>query len=192
MASKRCKYAYIFGVQPEAALRRPNVVWHQSTVLQERFESIRSHLLSIALTVLMGHTVLFVPLTSIHTHANASDRKRKLVQKVFRYHTPIGLHSANSQNLDNNGRSPYFRGIIQTSVQNNHFTCSPVQSAKFSCKRSCVKAESCFYSRYFFVPNRNGGLRSILDLRHLNRVLMKCLLKMLTLKQIFVQLRPVD
>ncbi len=32
-----------------------------------------------------GHTALSVPLTSIHTHANASVRKRKPVRKVFAF-----------------------------------------------------------------------------------------------------------
>ncbi len=32
-----------------------------------------------------GHTALFVPLTSIHTHANAPDRKHKPVQKVSHF-----------------------------------------------------------------------------------------------------------
>ncbi len=31
--------------------------------------------------------------------------------------------------------------------------------------------ESGFYSRYFVVPKKDGGLRPILDLRHLNRSL---------------------
>ncbi len=40
--------------------------------------------------------------------------------------------------------------LLQEYYSNNHFTCSPVQS--FFCKRSCVKAESGFYSRYFLLP----------------------------------------
>ena len=32
-------------------------------------------------------------------------------------------------------------------------------------------SESGFYSRYFLVPKKDGGLRPILDLRHLNKAL---------------------
>ncbi len=36
-----------------------------------------------------------------------------------------------------------------------------------------AQSESGFYSRYFFVPKKDGGLRPILDLRLLNHALMK-------------------
>ncbi len=44
-----------------------------------------------------GHTALFVPLTSIHTHANESDWKRKPVRKVLHFAT------FQSSNLVNSG-----------------------------------------------------------------------------------------
>ncbi len=44
--------------------------------------------------------------------------------------------------------------------------------------------ESGFYSRYFVVPKKDGGLRPILDLRQLNRSVSRLEIKMLTLKQI--------
>ncbi len=50
--------------------------------------------------------------------------------------------------------------------------------------------ESDFYSRYFVASKRNGGLRPILDLRPINRVLCKRPFRMITLKQILVQIRP--
>ncbi len=81
------------------------VVWLQSTVLQERFDSIRSHLLSIALMVLMGG--LHCTLCSIDIHSNTCKCIRpetKACAKSFRNHTPISLRSGNSQNLDNNGK----------------------------------------------------------------------------------------
>ncbi len=52
--------------------------------------------------------------------------------------------------------------------------------------------ESGFYSRYFVVPKRDGGLRPILDLRPINRALCERPFRMLTLKQILAQIRPGD
>ncbi|KAI2649255.1 Transposon Ty3-G Gag-Pol polyprotein [Labeo rohita] len=43
--------------------------------------------------------------------------------------------------------------------------------------------ESRFYSRYFIVPKKDGGLRPIIDLRRLNHSVMKLKFKMLTVKQ---------
>ncbi len=55
-----------------------------------------------------------------------------------------------------------------------------------------VDSESGFYSRYFLIPKKDGGFRPILDLSLLNRALMRQLFRMLTLKQILVQIRPED
>ncbi|KAI2664245.1 Transposon Ty3-G Gag-Pol polyprotein [Labeo rohita] len=52
--------------------------------------------------------------------------------------------------------------------------------------------ESGFYSRYFIVPKKDGGLRLILDLRVLNRSVMKLKFKMLTVKQVVSQMRSED
>ncbi len=49
-----------------------------------------------------------------------------------------------------------------------------------------------FYSPYFIVPKKSGGLRPILDLRVLNRVLHRLPFKMLTPKRIFGCVRPQD
>ncbi|KAI2665226.1 Exocyst complex protein exo70 [Labeo rohita] len=43
--------------------------------------------------------------------------------------------------------------------------------------------ESRFYSRYFIVPKKDGGLRPILDLRRLNQSVMRMKFRMLTVKQ---------
>ncbi len=48
------------------------------------------------------------------------------------------------------------------------------------------------YSRYFRIPKKDGGLRPILDLRHLNCALMRRPFRMITLKQILLQVCPVD
>ncbi|KAL0194819.1 hypothetical protein M9458_008391, partial [Cirrhinus mrigala] len=52
--------------------------------------------------------------------------------------------------------------------------------------------ESGFYSRYFIVPKKDGGLRPILDLHLLNRSVMRLKFKMLTIKQVMSQIRSED
>ncbi len=52
--------------------------------------------------------------------------------------------------------------------------------------------EQGFFSRYFLVPKRDGGLRPILDLHHLNLSLYKGKFKMLTLKTILSCIRVGD
>ncbi len=52
--------------------------------------------------------------------------------------------------------------------------------------------ESGFYSRYFIVPKKDGGLCPILDLRQLNRSVSRLKFKMLTLKQVVSQIRSKD
>ncbi|KAI2653821.1 putative phosphoketolase [Labeo rohita] len=49
--------------------------------------------------------------------------------------------------------------------------------------------ESGFYSRYFIVPKKDGGLCPILDLHVLNRPVTKLKFKMLTVKQVVSQIR---
>ncbi len=55
-----------------------------------------------------------------------------------------------------------------------------------------AQSESGFYSRYFLVPKKDGGLRPILDLRLLNYALMKRSFRIITLKQILLQICPGD
>ncbi len=52
--------------------------------------------------------------------------------------------------------------------------------------------ESGFYSRYFIVPKKGGGLHPILDLRLVNRSVMRLKFKMLTIKQVVSQIRSED
>ncbi len=49
--------------------------------------------------------------------------------------------------------------------------------------------ESGFYSRYFIVPKKDGGLRPILDLRRLSCSVMRLKFRMLTIKQVMSQIR---
>ncbi len=52
--------------------------------------------------------------------------------------------------------------------------------------------ESRFYSRYFIVPKKDGGLRPIIDLRQLNHSVSQLKFKMLTLRQVVSQIRSKD
>ncbi len=52
--------------------------------------------------------------------------------------------------------------------------------------------ETGFYSRYFIVPKKDGGLRPILDLQVLNDSVMLLKFKMLTLRQIVPHIRSED
>ncbi len=54
------------------------------------------------------------------------------------------------------------------------------------------KLESSFYSRYFVVPKRDGGLWPMLDLRPIDRALCKRPFGMISMEQILVQIRPRD
>ncbi len=54
------------------------------------------------------------------------------------------------------------------------------------------EVEQGFFSRYFLVPKRDGGLRPILDLRRLNLSLYKGKFKMLTMRTIMSQVQEGD
>lgn len=51
---------------------------------------------------------------------------------------------------------------------------------------STERSESCFYSHYFLILKKDG--RTILNVRHLNRTLMRQPFRMLTMKQILKQI----
>ncbi len=51
-----------------------------------------------------------------------------------------------------------------------------------------AQSKSGFYSHYFVVPKKDGGLRPILDLRTLNYALMRWMFRMIALKQIISQI----
>ncbi|KAL0161520.1 hypothetical protein M9458_045245, partial [Cirrhinus mrigala] len=94
-------------------------------------------------------------------------------------------------------RPPRFSGVVPTVVMSRdaHVLRSEVLILLEKGAIEVVhpaQSESGFYSRYFLVPKKDGGLRPILDLRHLNRALMKRPFKMLTLKQILSHVRPGD
>ncbi len=92
---------------------------------------------------------------------------------------------------------PKFRGIWFTSIK---AVFAPVLRAEVTVLLAKYAIEpvppagmrSGFYSPYFIVPNKSGGLRPILDLRVLIRVLYKLPFKMVTQKRIFERIRPLD
>ncbi len=94
-------------------------------------------------------------------------------------------------------RPPHFNGVVQSLTLPRN---AQVLRQKVCCllKKGAVvrvqpsELESGFYSRYFVVPKRDGGLCPILDLRPINRALCKRLFRMITLKQILAQIRPGD
>ena len=93
-------------------------------------------------------------------------------------------------------RPPRFRGVRATMVGKD----APVMRAEVATLLAKGAIEpvppadmkSGFYSPYFIVPKKTGGLRPILDLRALNRALHRLPFKMLTPKRIFECIRPMD
>ncbi|KAL0197604.1 hypothetical protein M9458_006144, partial [Cirrhinus mrigala] len=93
---------------------------------------------------------------------------------------------------------PRFRGILFTSVHSD--TDASVLRAEIVvllAKNAIepvppAEMKSGFYSPYFIVPKKSGGLRPILDLRILNRSLHRLPFKMLTAKRILSCVRHQD
>ena len=91
---------------------------------------------------------------------------------------------------------PRFRGVRFTMVGGN----APVMRAEVATLLAKgaieivppAEMKSGFYSPYFIVPKKSGGLRPILDLRVLNRSLHRLPFKMLTAKHILQCVRPQD
>ncbi|KAL0186640.1 hypothetical protein M9458_018310, partial [Cirrhinus mrigala] len=94
-------------------------------------------------------------------------------------------------------RPPKFRGVLTTSVQGPNTAVLRAEIAVLLAKGAIESVPSAemkkgFYSPYFIVPKKGGGLRPILDLRVLNRALLKLPFKMLTLKHILTCVRVQD
>ncbi len=87
--------------------------------------------------------------------------------------------------------------MVPTSVQNKDTHVLRSEVRNLLAKRAAetvppAQSKSGFYSHYILILKKDGGLRPILDLRHLNHALIKLLFRMTTLKQILVQIRPED
>ncbi|KAI2661194.1 hypothetical protein H4Q32_006732 [Labeo rohita] len=94
-------------------------------------------------------------------------------------------------------RPPKFQGVLATSVRGSSATVLRAEIAVLLAKGAIETVPSAemrkgFYSPYFIVPKKGGGLRPILDLRILNRTLHKRPFKMLTLKHLFTCVRAQD
>ena len=94
-------------------------------------------------------------------------------------------------------RPPRFSGVLRTVVGPEQSLVMEQEVTTLLQKGAIERVpppsrESGYYSRYFIVPKKDGGLRPILDLRLLNRTVGKLKFKMLTLKQIVSQIRSED
>ncbi|XP_051740767.1 uncharacterized protein LOC127507586 [Ctenopharyngodon idella] len=94
-------------------------------------------------------------------------------------------------------RPPQFKGVLPTVVGREQSLVMEQEVMTLLQKGAIERVpppskQSGFYSRYFIVPKKDGGLRPILDLRMLNRSVQKLKFKMLTLKQITTQIRSED
>ncbi len=93
-------------------------------------------------------------------------------------------------------RPPRFRGVLATTVRSEDAQVLHAEVMKLLEKGAIeifppAQSELGFYSRYFLVPKKDGGLQPILDLRLLNHALVKRSFRMITLKQILNQICPV-
>ncbi len=97
------------------------------------------------------------------------------------------------------GRNPPRFDGVQLTVENSTSKASVLQQELSSLlQKGAIEEipqldiERGFFSRYFLVPKRDGGLRPILDLRRMNFSLYKVKFKMLTMKTIMSQIQGGD
>ncbi|KAL0161197.1 hypothetical protein M9458_044922, partial [Cirrhinus mrigala] len=96
------------------------------------------------------------------------------------------------------GYAIQYRGVLFTSVHSDtHAAVLRVEVAVLLAKDAIepvppAEMKSGFYSPYFIVPEKSGGLRPILDLRALNRSLLRLPFKMLTTKRMLTCIRHQD
>ncbi len=94
-------------------------------------------------------------------------------------------------------RPPCFRGVLATTVRSENAQVLRAEVMNLLEKGTIeivppAQSESGFYSSYILVPKKDSSLRPILDLRLLNYALMKRSFRMITLKQILLQICPGD
>ncbi len=94
-------------------------------------------------------------------------------------------------------RPPKFNGVLETSVAVRNAPVLREEIAVLLAKDAIepvppAKMRQGFYSPYFIVPKKGGGLRPILDLRVLNRALHKLPFKMLTHRRMIKCIQPQD
>ncbi len=107
-------------------------------------------------------------------------------------HNSVRLHTSVWEN------SPRFDGVHLTVVNSASKAFVLRQELSSLLQKEAIEelpqsdVEREFFSRYFLVPKRDGGLRPILDLRHFNFSLYKGKFKMLTMKTIMSQVQRGD
>ncbi len=94
-------------------------------------------------------------------------------------------------------RPPKFNGVLETSVAVRNAPVLHEEIAVLLAKDAIkpvppAEMRQGFYSPYFIVPKKGGGLRPILDLRVLNRALHKLPLKMLAHRCMIKCIQPQD
>ncbi len=92
-------------------------------------------------------------------------------------------------------RPPKFNGVLETSVAVRNAPVLREEIAVLLAKDAIepvppTEMRQGFYSPYFIVPKKGGGLRPILDLRVLNRALHKLPFKMLTHRRMIKCIQP--
>ncbi len=92
-------------------------------------------------------------------------------------------------------RPPKFNGVLETSVAVRNLPVLREKIAVLLAKDAIepvppAEMRQGFYSPYFIVPKKGGGLRPILDLRVLNRALHKLPFKMLTHRRMIKCIQP--
>ncbi len=94
-------------------------------------------------------------------------------------------------------RPPKFRGVLETAVAAQNAPVLREEIAVLLAKDAIepvppAEMRQGFYSPYFIVPKKGGGLRPILDLRVLNRALHRLPFKMLTHRRMIKCIQPRD
>ncbi len=94
-------------------------------------------------------------------------------------------------------RPPKFNGFLETSVAVRNAPVLREEIAVLLAKDAIepvppAEMRQGFYSPYFIIPKKGGGLRPILDLRVLNRALHKLPFKMLTHRRMIKCIQPQD
>ncbi|XP_042562141.1 LOW QUALITY PROTEIN: uncharacterized protein LOC122131476 [Clupea harengus] len=95
------------------------------------------------------------------------------------------------------GRPPKFRGVKTTTVTNPKALALRQEIGALLQKEAIEQLdapthEGGFYSTYFIIPKKDGGLRPILDLRHLNTHLKTLRFHMLRTKEVLHSIRKND
>ncbi len=108
-------------------------------------------------------------------------------------HNSVRLHTS----VWEKSPPPLRRGSPDSSKQRLQGLCSTTGTSSLLQKGAIEEVpqsdvERGFFSRYFLIPKRDGGLRPILDLRRLNFSLYKGKFKMLTRKTIMSQVQGGD